>query len=104
MFLFSFLPKPPLINIPLHVTKCMARVKPRQYFDAVHGSLLLPWPFEVHPAAWGSVPLPTWWECLVTGRLWPALPRTSHFIFPYPWEQQQIFHQPGLLATAINQT
>lgn len=108
--LLSFLPNHPhppphpLIKIPPHVTKRMASVKPWQYFDAVRSPFLLPYSFEVHLAAQGSVPLPTWWECLVTGRLWPALPRTSHFIFPYPWEQQQIFHQPGLPATAINQT
>lgn len=94
----------PLVNIPPCVTRRAASVKPWQYFDTLHRPFLLFFSFEVHLAAQDSVPLPTWWECLVTGRLWPAFPRTSHFIFPYPWEQQQIFHQPGLLATAINQT
>lgn len=71
----------PLVNIPPCVTQCAASVKPWQYFDTLHRPFLLFFSFEVHLAAQDSVPLPAWWECLVTGRLWPAFPRTftPHF-------------------------
>lgn len=89
---------------PSQCQECMESFRLQQYFDTAHSIAPLPYSFEVHLSDHSSVPLPTRWKCLVTGELLPALFRTSHFIFPDPCEQQQIFHQPGLLATAINQT
>lgn len=71
----------PLVNIPPHVAQRTASAKPWQSSDTAHRPFLLLWSFEVRLAVQDSVPLPTWWECLVTGRLWPAFLRASHFIF-----------------------